>query len=381
VSIFVRILTPDFSMASVMEFGDSREALVRRILKAKDTSGLTYDAIGTELGVTNAYAAQILLNQSQLHPGTGQKLQAIFERSGCPLTTHDTLRMQECPTRVWSDDLMKEPLVYRLVEACQSFGDSVRHVVHEKFGDGVMSAIDVYVTVEKAVGAFGEPRVILTFNGKYLPHVEQKSGLANSRTPPGHEAKFGPPHAPPPPPNPIPLELPSSYQCPPVAVALRGPEKEAFVADLHRIKAAAGLTFDQLANELGVTNVYAAQLINNQAQLQEPTAKRLVEMLPALTPQHVRIMRLPPVRTFNPDLAHEPLVYRMIEACQHYRLAIKAIVNEHYGDGIMSAIDFYLSVRRAKGPHGEARVVLTFNGKFLPHVEQLTHNLEAMEYE
>lgn len=50
--------------------------------------------------------------------------------------------------------------------------------------------------------------------------------------------------------------------------------------------------------------------------------------------------------------------------------AIKALLNEKFGDGIMSAIDMYCTVDKVKGKHGEDRVVITMNGKFLPHVEQ-----------
>lgn len=48
----------------------------------------------------------------------------------------------------------------------------------------------------------------------------------------------------------------------------------------------------------------------------------------------------------------------------------KALINEKFGDGIMSAIDFYYTVDEVQGKAGERRVVLTMNGKFLPHVEQ-----------
>lgn len=47
-----------------------------------------------------------------------------------------------------------------------------------------------------------------------------------------------------------------------------------------------------------------------------------------------------------------------------------SIINEQCGDGIMSAIDFYCDVETIKGKQGEKRVVITFNGKFLEHIEQ-----------
>jgi cyanate lyase len=59
----------------------------------------------------------------------------------------------------------------------------------------------------------------------------------------------------------------------------------------------------------------------------------------------------------------EPSIYRLYEAIMHNGEAIKALVNEEFGDGIMSAIDFYCTVDRMEGTQGERRVVITFNGK------------------
>ena len=62
--------------------------------------------------------------------------------------------------------------MYRLNEAVMHYGEGVKAIVNEEFGDGIMSAIDMYVRVEKVVGMAGEERVVITFNGKFLPHVE-----------------------------------------------------------------------------------------------------------------------------------------------------------------------------------------------------------------
>ena len=51
-------------------------------------------------------------------------------------------------------------------------------------------------------------------------------------------------------------------------------------------------------------------------------------------------------------------------------MAIKTLINEQCGDGIMSAIDFFMDVGTTTGKLGEKRVVITLNGKFLPFIEQ-----------
>ncbi|KAG5178053.1 cyanate lyase C-terminal domain-containing protein [Tribonema minus] len=149
-------------------------------------------------------------------------------------------------------------------------------------------------------------------------------------------------------------------------------EKYDLVRRLQNAKESSGLTFDQLAEGLGVTNSYAAQLLLNQAQLKPHTAEKLAKLLPELTQDDLKAMQRCPMRSFDPEIQQEPLIYRLDEAVMHYGEALKQIINEKFGDGIMSAIDFSCSVDKAKGQHGEDRVVITFNGKFLPHVEQLT---------
>lgn len=61
---------------------------------------------------------------------------------------------------------------------------------------------------------------------------------------------------------------------------------------------------------------------------------------------------------------------RLTEAVHHNGEAIKGIVNEQLGDGIVSAIDFFCTVKAIKGKNGEDRVVISMNGKFLPFIEQ-----------
>jgi cyanate lyase len=143
-------------------------------------------------------------------------------------------------------------------------------------------------------------------------------------------------------------------------------------------KSASGLSYDQLASELGVTNAYAAQLVLGQAKLSPELAIKLKKAIPALSDQDIEDMQNHfPMRCFDDDILKEPNVYRTYEAITHYGMAIKTLINEQCGDGIMSAIDFYLDVGTTTGKSGEKRVVITFNGKFLPFLEQLSENNTA----
>ncbi|OEU18226.1 Cyanate_lyase-domain-containing protein [Fragilariopsis cylindrus CCMP1102] len=147
-------------------------------------------------------------------------------------------------------------------------------------------------------------------------------------------------------------------------------------------KAKSKLSYDDIAKALGVTNTYAAQLLLGQAKLTSSTAEKLREVLPYLDDygyqlgkeydKDIQSMQNDfPMRTFDTELLKEPNIYRTYEALLHNGEAIKTIINEQCGDGIMSAIDFYCDVGTTTGTiHGEKRVVITFNGKFLPFIEQ-----------
>ena len=138
------------------------------------------------------------------------------------------------------------------------------------------------------------------------------------------------------------------------------------------------LSYDEIANQLGVTNTYCAQLFLGQAKLTPETAAKLQEALPGISQEDLECMQISfPMRGFDSEILKEPHVYRTYEAITHYGVAIKSIINEQVGDGIMSAIDFYCDVGTTTGKHGEKRVVITFNGKFLPFIEQKAEDNSA----
>jgi cyanate lyase len=144
------------------------------------------------------------------------------------------------------------------------------------------------------------------------------------------------------------------------------------------VKSEAGVSFDDIATTLGVTNTYAAQLCMGQAKLTPTSAEKLSGLLPGISPPDLSAMQTEfPMRGFDDEILKEPNVYRTYEAVTHYGEALKAIINEQCGDGIMSAIDFYCDVGTTTGKLGEKRVVITFNGKFLPFIEQKAEDNSA----
>ncbi|XP_008438481.1 cyanate hydratase isoform X1 [Cucumis melo] len=151
------------------------------------------------------------------------------------------------------------------------------------------------------------------------------------------------------------------------------------IRQLHNAKCSSGKSYNQIAQETGLTNVYVAQLLRRQAQLKPDTVPKLRSALPQLTDDHIQQMMRPPMRSYDPCLIQEPTVYRLNEAVMHFGESIKEIINEEFGDGIMSAIDFYCSVDKVQGVDGKDRVVITFDGKYLPYTEQKVEHMASKQ--
>jgi cyanate lyase len=131
-------------------------------------------------------------------------------------------------------------------------------------------------------------------------------------------------------------------------------------------KQAQGLTFADLETQLGRDEVWIAALFYGQASASQEEASRLVELLgldAALIPA---LMAYPVKGEIEPLVPRDPLVYRFYEILQVYGRPLKDVIQEKFGDGIMSAIDFSLEVEKVEDPKGD-RVKVIMNGKFLPY--------------
>lgn len=132
-----------------------------------------------------------------------------------------------------------------------------------------------------------------------------------------------------------------------------------------------GLSFADLGEMLGVDEVWVASLIYGQATASEQEAKALLEALGLEKNDNsiemsCELMAFPVKGGLDPVIPTDPLLYRFYEIMQVYGMPLKDVIQEKFGDGIMSAIDFSLTVNRLEDSNGD-RVVVTMNGKFLPY--------------
>ncbi|MEO7443564.1 MAG: cyanase [Acidimicrobiales bacterium] len=131
-------------------------------------------------------------------------------------------------------------------------------------------------------------------------------------------------------------------------------------------KAERGLSFADLAATVGRSEVWTAAVVFGQAQMDVTEAEALAGAL-GLGPEVEGALRQHPMRgSLDAAVPVDPLLYRFHEITQVYGTTIKALINEKFGEGIMSAIDFEMTIERAEDPKGD-RVIVTYNGKFLPY--------------
>jgi cyanate lyase len=135
------------------------------------------------------------------------------------------------------------------------------------------------------------------------------------------------------------------------------------VIKLARLKL--GLSWAQIAKSIGKDPAWTVAALLGQHPLSADEASIIAELL-ELDDEAVAVLQLTPYRGSGQAVASDPTIYRFHEALSVSGPAIKELIHEEFGDGIMSAINFRLSVQRRPDPQGD-RVIVTFDGKFLDY--------------
>jgi cyanate lyase len=129
---------------------------------------------------------------------------------------------------------------------------------------------------------------------------------------------------------------------------------------------AKGLTWQELADAIHRPVVWTTAALLGQHPIPTDIGTVLVDML-GLDESAVAVLAGVPMRGGLPTaVPTDPTIYRFYEALQVYGGAIKELIHEQFGDGIMSAINFSVDLQKKSHPSGD-RVVVTFDGKFLPY--------------
>ncbi len=134
------------------------------ILEAKKAKGMSWVAIAAAAGLAPEYVVSACLGMNHLEKANADGVAAALGLDGAV-----SVALQEFPNKKWDQLVPTDPVIYRLYEVVGVYGETIKEIIHEKFGDGIMSAIDFSMNIDKQENPAGD-RVVITLNGKFLPY-------------------------------------------------------------------------------------------------------------------------------------------------------------------------------------------------------------------
>jgi cyanate lyase len=142
-----------------------RQSLTDKIIDTKIRKNLTFEEINEGTGLTLAFVTAALLGQHPL-PASAAKIVA----DKLELDEEAVRQLQTVPVRgSIPGGVPTDPTIYRFYEVVQIYGSTLKALVHEKFGDGIISAINFRLDIKKVDDPDGGHRAVITLDGKYLP--------------------------------------------------------------------------------------------------------------------------------------------------------------------------------------------------------------------
>lgn len=134
------------------------------IILAKKSLGLSWEDIAKIVGISPVFLTSACLGQNSLKQASADKLCEVLV-----LNKEISIALQEYPNKTWDFTVPQDPVVYRFYEVVGVYGETIKEIIGEKFGDGIMSAIDFSMDIDKEENPAGD-RVVITMNGKFLPY-------------------------------------------------------------------------------------------------------------------------------------------------------------------------------------------------------------------
>ncbi|MFY4723135.1 cyanase [Streptomyces sp. LaBMicrA B280] len=126
------------------------------------------------------------------------------------------------------------------------------------------------------------------------------------------------------------------------------------------------LSWQQIADASGLSVAFTTAAVLGQHALPADAAEAVAGLL-GLDADAALLLTTVPTRGSIPGaVPTDPTIYRFYEMLQVYGTTLKALVHEEFGDGIISAINFKLDVKKVADPEGGERAVITLDGKYLP---------------
>ncbi|PCM44431.1 cyanase [Marinobacter sp. ANT_B65] len=138
--------------------------LKAEILASKAEQKLSWEAIGEHLGMSPVFVCSACMGMNSFPVEKAKSLCDLLGLGGEAVAL-----LVAPPAKDWDRDVPTDPCIYRLYEIVGVYGETLKALIHEKFGDGIMSAIDFEMELGKIESEKGD-RVQITMSGKYLAY-------------------------------------------------------------------------------------------------------------------------------------------------------------------------------------------------------------------
>ena len=143
----------------------TRLELIEKIVQTKLAKKVTWKELAEGVGRSEVWTTSALLGQQAMNAEEAAKAGSLLDLSDAEMAL-----LQVPPSKgSLGPTLSTDPLIYRFHEIVQVYGTTLKELIHEKFGDGIMSAIDFEMYVDKVPDPKGD-RVKVTMNGKFLSY-------------------------------------------------------------------------------------------------------------------------------------------------------------------------------------------------------------------
>ena len=143
----------------------NRLEVTEKIIATKVAKGLKWSDVATQVGLSKEWVTAGCLGQMQFDASQAATLAKIFD-----LTEAETQWLQVVPYKgSLPTSVPTDPLIYRFYELVNVYGTTFKELIHEEFGDGIVSAIDFRMDLQREADPKGD-RVSITMSGKFLPY-------------------------------------------------------------------------------------------------------------------------------------------------------------------------------------------------------------------
>lgn len=140
----------------------SKEDVTVLIITAKKKLGMAWEDIAKAIDMSPVWTHSACMGMNAM---PAAKAQALVHTLSLPVAATDAL--EEYPTKEWTQAVPTDPCIYRLYEIVGVYGPTIKALIQEEFGDGIMSAIDFDMMISRIPHEKGD-RVKIEMSGKYL---------------------------------------------------------------------------------------------------------------------------------------------------------------------------------------------------------------------